>query len=56
METFKIEVKETLSRLVEINANTIDEAFLIIRKQYQKEIFVLDNNDIVSTDFLIVED
>ena len=27
METFKIEVKETLSRIIEIEANSADEAF-----------------------------
>jgi hypothetical protein len=28
MQTFKIEVKETLSRIIEIEANSEDEAYL----------------------------
>lgn len=55
METFKIEVKATLSRVIEIEANSADEAFLKIQDLYNKEEIVLDANDYVETEFLELE-
>ena len=52
METFKIEVKETLSRVIEIEANSADEAFSKIQDLYKKEEIVLDADDYVETEFL----
>jgi uncharacterized membrane protein len=52
METFKIEVKETLSRIIEIEANSADEAFSKIQDLYNKEEIVLDADDYVETEFL----
>jgi hypothetical protein len=52
METFKIEVKETLSRIIEIEANSADEAFSKIQDSYNKEEIVLDADDYVETEFL----
>lgn len=52
METFKIEVKETLSRVIEIEANSADEAFSKIQDLYEKEEIVLDADDYVETEFL----
>ena len=55
METFKIEVKATLSRVIEIEANSADEAFSKIQDLYNKEEIVLDSNDYVETEFLELE-
>jgi hypothetical protein len=52
METFKIEVKETLSRVIEIEANSADEAFSKLQDLYKKEEIVLDSDDYVQTEFL----
>lgn len=52
METFKIEIKETLSRIIEIEANSMDEAFSKIQDLYKKEEIVLDADDYVETEFL----
>jgi hypothetical protein len=52
MKTFKIEVKETLSRIIEIEANSMDEAFSKIQDLYKKEEIVLDSDDYVETEFL----
>ena len=52
METFKIEVKETLSRIIEIEANSADEEFSKIQDLYKKEEIVLDADDYVETEFL----
>ena len=56
METFKIEVKETLSRIIEIEANCADEAFSKIQNLYNKEEIVLDASDYVETEFLKSEE
>lgn len=56
MKTFKIEVKETLSRIVEIKANSTHEAYLLVKEQYQNEEIVLDSEDYVDTEFIEIED
>lgn len=56
METFKIEVKEKLSRIIEIEANSMDEAYLKVKEMYRNEEIVLDANDYVDTDFIEIED
>lgn len=56
METFKIEVKETLSRVIEIEANSVDEAFSKIQDLYKNEEIVLDAEDYVETEFLKSDD
>jgi nicotinic acid phosphoribosyltransferase len=56
METFKIEVKETLSRIIEIEASSEDEAFSKIQELYNKEEIVLDSDDYIETEFLKSEE
>jgi hypothetical protein len=56
METFKIEVIETLSRIIEIKANSMDEAYLEAKEMYRNEEIVLDENDYIDTDFIEIED
>lgn len=55
METFKIEVIETLSRMIEMNANSADEAFSKIQELYRKEEIQLNADDCVETEFIISE-
>ncbi|NDP28401.1 MAG: protein dpnD [Flavobacterium sp.] len=50
METFKIEVQEFLSRIVEIEAKNIDEAILRLKEMYNSEEIVLDNEDFVTSE------
>lgn len=45
METFKIEVQEILSRTIDIQAQTIEEAIAKANKMYNSEEIVLDYND-----------
>ncbi len=52
METFKIEVQELLSRVVEVEAESRDEAISKINIQYEKTEIVLDYNDFVEVNFL----
>ncbi|MBP9689161.1 MAG: DpnD/PcfM family protein [Bacteroidia bacterium] len=56
MGTFKIEIKETLSRIIEVESNSADEAYSIVRDLYRKEAIVLDAHDYIDTEFLEMED
>ena len=50
MEIYKIEVKETLSRIIEIEAKSNDEAILKVKEMYKKEEIVLSSDDFVTTE------
>ena len=50
METFKIEIQEFLSRIIEVEAENIDEAISKTKEIYQKEGIVLDNDDFVTSE------
>ncbi|MBE7410455.1 MAG: DpnD/PcfM family protein [Leptospiraceae bacterium] len=50
METFKIEIQEFLSRIIEVEAETKDEAITKVRQLYRNEEIVLDSDDYVSTE------
>jgi hypothetical protein len=53
MQTFYIEVKETLSQLVEVTANNEDEALLSVKQRYQDEEIILDADSHIATDFSV---
>ena len=50
METFKIEIQEFLSRIIEVEAENIDEAISKTKEIYQKEGIVLDYEDFVTSE------
>ncbi|MCO6495117.1 MAG: DpnD/PcfM family protein [Bacteroidetes bacterium] len=50
METFKIEIQEFLSRIVEIEAENANEAVLKVRRLYRNEEIVLDSDDYITTE------
>jgi hypothetical protein len=50
METFKIEIQEFLSRIIEVKAENIDEAISKTKEIYLNEGIVLDYNDFVTTE------
>lgn len=50
METYKIEIQEFLSRIIEIEAENLDEAISKAKEMYQKEEIVLDSDDYVTTE------
>ena len=52
METYKIEIQEFLARVVNVDANSIDEATLLVKEKYKKTEIVLDYNDFVEVDFI----
>ena len=47
MKTYKIEITETLSRIVEIDASSKDEAYQKISKMYKEGEIVLDSSDYI---------
>lgn len=53
MQTFYIEVKETLSQLIEVNARSEDEALLSVKQRYQDEEIILDADSHIATDFSV---
>lgn len=50
METFKIEVKELLSKVVEVEATSKEEAISKAYKMYKNEEIVLDSDDYLTTE------
>jgi hypothetical protein len=51
METFKIEVQELLARVVEVQAENMQEAISKVNEQYVKAEIVLDYNDFAEVNF-----
>ena len=55
MEKFKVEIQEFLSRIIEVEAETKDEAISKVRELYRNEEIVLDSNDYVSTEIEVYD-
>ena len=50
---YKIEIKETLSRIIEIEADNEDGAIKEVKKQYKNENIVLNAEDYMDTEIKI---
>ena len=50
-KTYKIEIEETLQRIVEIEANSLDEAIDIAQNRYSNQEYVLDYQDYKGAEF-----
>ena len=48
---YKIEIEELLQRVVEIEAENVNEAIRIAKAKYRKEEYVLDENDFKGVKF-----
>lgn len=55
MQYYNVEITETLSKTVEIQADTLDEALLIAKTMWNDESIILDNSDFVDYELNIVE-
>lgn len=44
-KTYKIEIEETLQKVVEIKANSLDEAIDIAQNRYSNQEYILDYED-----------
>lgn len=53
MSTYKIEITETLQKIIEIEAQSKDEAFQKVKEMYNREEIVLDSSDHVDTEMNI---
>jgi len=49
MEIFKIEITETIQKVIEVSASSLDEALEIIKNKYNNGEIVLDSNDYIDT-------
>lgn len=49
IKPFKIEIQETLSRIIEVEADNIEEAIFKANEMYNNEEIVLSENDFVAT-------
>ena len=49
--TYKIEIEETLQRVVEIKADSLEDAITIARERYSNEEYILDENDFKGAEF-----
>jgi len=50
MKTFEFEVKESLSRIIEVEAETENDAYLKVKEMYKNEEIVLDSSDYLDTE------
>lgn len=50
---YKIEIKETLSRIIEIEAEDKNEAITKVKEQYKNQEIILDDSDYIDTEFNI---
>ena len=51
---YKIEIKETLSRIIDIEADNEEGAIKKVKEQYSSEKIILDSNDYIDTDFELI--
>lgn len=52
MATFKLELMETLSRIVEVEADTYEEACEMLENDYRHQRIVLDESDFVEHEII----
>lgn len=54
-DIFHIEITETLSRVIKVNAKNAQSALLNVQERYKNEEIVLDSADYVMTEFNVLE-
>ena len=52
MQTYHIEIQETLVRVVGVEALSLDSAIVQVQEMYNNEEIVLDSDDYMDTEFL----
>lgn len=50
-KTYKIEIEETLQKVVDIQANSLDEAIDIAQERYKNEEYILNEDDFKGAEF-----
>ena len=56
MPIYNVEIKETLSRIITVNAEDDSEAITKAKERYHEGIVVLDEDDLVTTEFEIYDE
>ena len=56
MKTYRVEITETLQRIVYIDAKSAEEAKRNVEERYHNEEIVLDSSDYQDTEIEVVED
>jgi hypothetical protein len=54
LKKYQIEITETLRRIVELDARSLDDAMIEINRQYNNEEIVLDNDDFIDAQITVV--
>lgn len=54
MKTYNVEVRETLSRFIKVEAINKDEAYQLVRKMYCDEEIVLNEDDFINLDITVM--
>ena len=52
MEIYKIEIQETLARVIEMEGNSIQDAISKVSELYKESDIVLDYNDFIEVNFI----
>lgn len=47
MRTFKIEISETLSRIIEVESDSVEEAITLVDEMYKSEEIILDDSNYI---------
>ena len=50
-KVYKIEIEETLQKVVEIQASSLDEAISIAQERYSNEEYILNEDDYKGSEF-----
>ncbi len=55
MKEFEVEITETLSKVIKIKANTLEEALKGVTKMYEQEQIILDSDNFVEKEIKSVD-
>ncbi len=53
---YKVQITETLQRIIEVEASNESEAILNVKDKYKKEDIVLNETDYIDTEFDILDE
>lgn len=56
MNKFKIEITETLSKIIEVEADNIEEALERVETMYKEEKIILDSSDFIDKEIKLFND
>ncbi len=56
MNKFKIEITETLSKIIEVEADDIEEALERVETMYKEEKIILDSSDFIDKEITLFND